>query len=253
MGGSGTGTPAVMAPAAPVVDVVPTSTLQDYITAIGKLVGGELPIGEPEKIFAINAALKKYSGHRPRIVAEDEDGNGSFDYALTLLADWTEGFSTIKSVEFPVDDTDEAAAILDDDAWQIYQKPSGKCLRMLEDTPETTEHLRIAYTALHTCTDEACTAPSYDEEALQILAASIFCDMLAAYFSQTQDSTIQADSVDHKSKASEYSARARAYRKMYFDHIGIKEGETPAASVTRGQDLAGSWGADKATHPRRFR
>jgi hypothetical protein len=231
--------------------VVPMSTRQDYITAIGHLVGGELPLDEAEKIFAINAALKKYSGHRPRIVVEKEDGNGSFDYALTLLADWAEGFSTIKSVEYPVDDTEETASILQDDVWQIYRKPAGKYLRLLEDTPTATEDLRITYTALHTCTDEACTVPSYDEEALQILAASIFCDMLAAYFAQTQDSTIQADSVDHKSKASEYAARARAYRKMYFDHLGIKEGETPAASVTRDQDLGGSWGAGKMTHRRR--
>jgi hypothetical protein len=223
-------------------------TRQDYITAIGLLVGGGLPLGEAEKIYAINAALKKYSGHRPRIVVEDEDGNGSFDYLLTLLADWTEGFSTIKSVQYPVDDTDAEAAVLGDDAWQIYRKPAGKYLRLLADTPETTEDIRIAYTALHTCTDAACTVPSYDEEALQILAASIFCDMLAAYFAQTQDSTIQADSVDHKSKASEYAARARAYRKMYFDHLGIKEGETPAASVTR--DQPGNWGAARMTHGR---
>lgn len=229
------------------------STRQDYITAIGHLVGGELPLGEAERIFAISAALKKYSGHRPRIVVEDETGNGSFDYLLTLLADWVEGFSTIKTVEYPVDDTSETAEILEDDAWRIYQKPAGKCLRLLENTPETTEHLRITYTALHTCTDAACTVPSYDEEAMQILAASIFCDMLAACYAQTQDSTIQADSVDHKSKASEYAARARAYRKMYFDHLGIKEGETPAASVTRDQDMAGSWAGDRLTHPRKYR
>ncbi len=229
------------------------STRQDYITAIGHLVGGELPLGEPERIFAINAALKKYSGHRPRVVSEDEDGNASFDYALSLLADWTEGFSVIKSVEYPVDDTEEIASILQDDAWQIYQKPAGKYLRLLEDTPAATEDLRITYTALHTCTDAACTVPSYDEEALQTLAASIFCDMLAAYFAQQQDSTIQADSVDHKSKASEYAGRARAYRKMYFDHLGIKEGETPAASVTKDQDTTGSWAGDHMTHPRRYR
>lgn len=225
------------------------STRQDYITAIGHLVGGELPLGEPERIFAINAGLKKYSGHRPRIVVEDEVGNASFDYALTLLADWVEGFSTIKSVEYPVDDTVEAADILDEDAWQIYQKPAGKVLRLLENSPVATEDLRITYTAIHTCTDAACSVPAYDEEALQILTAAIFCDMLAAYYSQTSDSTIQADSVDHKSKASEYSYRARAYRKIYYDHLGIKEGETPAASVTKGQDLLAGWG-DKMTHGR---
>lgn len=229
------------------------STRQDYITAIGNLVGGELPLGEAEKIFAIGAALKKYCGHRPRIVVEDEDGTGAFDYLIALLEDWTEGFSVIKSVEYPVDDSEETASILQDDQWSIYQKPSGKCLRFLEATPETTEDFRVTYTTLHVCTDSACTVPSYDEEALQILAASIFCDMVATYFAQTQDSTISADSVDHKSKSADYAARARTYRKMYYDHLGIEEGKTPAASVTRDQDKFASWAGDKLTHSKRYR
>ena len=229
------------------------STRQDYLTAIGLLVGGDLPLGEAEKLFAIGAALKKYSGHRPRIIPEDEAGSGSFDYPLTLLADWTEGFSAIKSVEYPVDDTTRATPILQDDAWTIYQKPAGKCLRLLEATPTATESLRITYTALHACTDADCTIPSGDEEAVQALAASQFCEMLAAYYAQTQDSTIQADSVDHKSRASEYAGRARAYRKMYYDHMGIKESGVPAASVTRDQDMHASWGSDRLTHPRRYR
>lgn len=228
------------------------STRQDYITAIGNLVGGELPLGEAEQIFAINKAVKAYSGHRPRIVVEDEDGNNGFDYLLTLLAEWSDGFSVIKSVEYPVDDTEQAADVLQDDAWQIYQKPAGKCLRFLEDSPTSTEDIRITYTALQTCTDLACTIPAVDEEAVQVLAAANFCDMLATYYAQTQDSTIQADSVDHKSKAAEYAARSRTYRKYYDEQMGVKGGPAPA-SVTRDQDMNASWGSDRMTHPRKYR
>ncbi len=228
------------------------STRQDYITAIGNLVGGELPLGEAEKILAIGAAVKTYSQHRPRTVVEDEDGNAGFDYLLSLLASWSEGFSVIKSVEYPVDDTSETASILEDDAWQIYEKPAGKCLRFLESTPTATEDIRITYTALHTCTDLACTVPAIDEEAVQALAAANFCDMLAAYYAQTRDSLIQADSVDHKSQAGEYAARARTYRKFYDDHLGVKGGPIPA-SVTRDQDMSGSWGSDRMTHLRKYR
>jgi hypothetical protein len=228
------------------------STRQDYITAIGNLVGGDLPLGEAEKIFAIGAAVKKYSTWRPRLVVEDEPGSGGFDYLLTLLADWAEGFSVIKSIEYPVDDTEETADLLQDDAWQLYQKPAGKCIRFLEEKPAATEDIRITYTALQACTDAACTISAADEEAVQMLAAGFFCDMLAAYYAQTQDSTIQADSVDHKSKGSEYAARARAYRKACGEQLGVKEGEPSPASVTRDQDLRGSWG-DKVTHPRKYR
>ncbi|MBP8980847.1 MAG: hypothetical protein KBG09_06345 [Syntrophobacterales bacterium] len=228
------------------------STRQDYITAIGNLVGGEVPLGEAEKIMAINAAVKTYSGHRPRIVVEDENGNGGFDYPLSLLADWSEGFSIIKTIEYPVDDTSETASVLEDDAWRIYEKPTGKYLRFLEDKPTATEDVRITYTALHICTDLTCTVPDGDEEAVQALAAANFCDMLAAYYAQTRDSLIQADSVDHKSQAGEYAARARTYRKYYDDHLGVKGGPIPA-SVTRDQDINGSWGADRMTHGRRYR
>jgi len=230
------------------------STRQDYITAIGNLVSGDLPLGEAEKIFAISAAVKKYSGHRPLIIAEDEDGNGSFDYALTLLESWTDGFSEIRSVEYPVDDTSEAANTLDDDDWAIYQKPEGKCLRFLADTPSATEDIRITYTALHTCTDAACTIPANDEEALQILAAGIFCEMIAAYYAQTQDSTIMADSVNHKSKAAEYASRAKRFALLYKEHLGLKEDDlTPAAAAVADLDMKYPGGMERLTHPRRQR
>jgi hypothetical protein len=221
--------------------------------AIGSMVGGELPLGDAEKVAAVLAAVKKHSDHRPRIIVEDEIGNAGFDYALTLLANWSEGFSIIRQVEYPVDDTEAEAEILQDDLWTIYQKPAGKYLRFLEDEPAATESIRITYTSPHTCSDSSCTIAVHDDDFVQMLAAAYFCDMLATYYAQSQDSTIQADSVDHKSKASEYGARARVYRKLYYDHLGIKEGQAVAASVTRDQDLPGTWGGDKLTHPGKYR
>ena len=229
------------------------STRQDYLTAIGNFVGGELPLGEGEKIAAIGLAIKEHSKHRPLLVVEDESGDGGFDYAVTALASWSDGFSIIKKVEYPVDDTDETPDILQEDAWMMYQKPEGECLRFLEDKPPATEEFRVTYTALHTCTDSACTVGTFDEEAVQALCAAFFCDMLAAYYAQSQDSTIDADSVDHTSRSREYAARAKTYRKAYFDHLGIKEGRAPAASVTRDQDKKGSWTSDKLTHKAKYR
>jgi hypothetical protein len=229
------------------------STRQDYITAIGNLAGSELPLGETEMILAISQAIKEHARHRPRVIVEDESGDGGFDYAVTDLASWSSGFSTIKQVEYPVDDTDENPDILQDDAWMVYEKPAGKCLRFLEDTPEATESFRVTYTAVHTCTDAACTVEDFDEEAVQALCAGYFCEMLATYYAQNQDATIDADSVDHTSKSRDYAARAKAYRTMYFNHLGSKEGQALAASVTRDQDLLGSWQRDKLTHPKKYR
>ena len=118
------------------------STRQDYLTAIGNYVGGELPLGEAEKILAISQAIKEHSRHKPREVVEDFDGDGGFDYAISVFASWSDGFSVIKQVEYPVDDTDETPDILQDDAWMIYEKPAGQVLRLLEDEPAADEDLR---------------------------------------------------------------------------------------------------------------
>jgi len=229
------------------------STLQDYITAIGNMVGGELPLDEAEKILAISMAMKEHSRHRPQVIVEDEDGDGGFDYAVTLLALWADGFSVIKTVEYPVDDDDETPDVLQDDAWMMYEKPAGEYLRFLEDEPDTNESIRVTYTALHTCTDAACTVKTFDEEAVQALATAHFCNMLSAYYAQTQDSTINADSVDHGSKGREYAARAKTFRSVYFGHLGIKEGQSLPASVTRDQDKKPSWRGDGLTHSRKYR
>ena len=234
------------------------STKAYYITVLNSLVPGEvLPLGEGEKSIAISQAVKSYSKDKPLIVVEEESGNNSFDYILTgtgaLLASWSEGFSVIKKVEYPIDATVPEPNYLKDEDWIIYQNPAGKVLRFLEDKPKTTEKIRVTYTTLHTCTFTACTVDVFDEEAVQMLAASFFCDMLATYFAQNQDSMIGADVVDHKSKAQEYAARSRAYRKNYFNHLGIEEGQPTAASINKNQSMDGSWGADKMTHPQRYR
>ncbi|MCE5265677.1 MAG: hypothetical protein LLG97_19385 [Deltaproteobacteria bacterium] len=227
------------------------STRQDYITTVQGLVPGDYPQGETSIILAIGQAIKEYSKHRPRVVPEDEAGAGAFDYAVTLFAEWSQGFSLIQQVEYPVDDTDPEANVLDEDAWKIYSKPSGDCLRFLEDEPAVGETFRVTYTTLHTCTDAACTVSAIDEEAVETLAAAHYCEILATWFSQSQDSTFEADVVNHTSKARDFAARARAFREIYRKHLGLKENDTvPAAAAVGDMDLKYPGGGERLTHPR---
>ena len=228
--------------------------LDDYIAAVGQLVQGEIPLGEPEKIMAISAAVKTHSKHRPRIVVDDITGDGGFDYLIaTYLTSWADDLSVIRSVEYPVDDTKQNAELLDEDEWEIYETSAGKYLRFLDASPPATESARVTYTALHTCTDAACSISAFDEEAVQALAAAFFCDMLATYYAQSQDATIDADSVDHTSKSRDYAARAKSMRKIYQDHMGIKDGSPKAACHVQDQDVNYPGGMDRLTHPRRDR
>jgi len=229
------------------------SDRQDYLTAVDQLVQGEIPLSEADKILAVDLAVREHSKHRPQEIVEDFDGDGGFDYALSDFSDWEDGFSTIRQVEYPVDDDDETPDILEAADWMIYKKPAGKYLRFLSATPGTEEDFRVTYTALHACTDEDCTVETFDELAVQALAAAYFCDMLAVYYAQSQDSTIGADSVDHASKSRDYAARAKRYRKVYQDHMGITDGKPKPACGVQDQDQNYPWGWDRLTHPRRNR
>lgn len=225
-----------------------------FMSAIDDLVGDDLPLEDSAKIQAIQSALADYSKHRPREVIEEVDGDNTFDYLLADLSAWLEGFSSIKNIEYPVDDTAQDSNTLQDDSFRIVKKSTGSYLRFLEDAPSSSEEFRITYTGQHVCTNALCSIPTTDERAVQMLAAANFCQMLAVYYARTEDSTIQADSVDHKSKASEYAARGRAYKQEYFSYLGIKDGNaTSAASVTRDQDATPSWRGDGMTHRRKFR
>jgi hypothetical protein len=224
---------------------------QDYITALGSLVQGEYPPGEAAKILAIGQAVKTYSKHRPRICTEDEAGTGAFDYAVSLLAEWSDGFSAIQQVEYPVDDASESTETLDEDDWRIYTKPAGDYLRFLANVPVAGESFRVTYKALHICDDTQCTVKAIDEEAVQSLAAACYCEMLAAYFAQNQDSTIKADSVEHTSKTRDFSARAKAFRKIYQEHLGFKDNDSvSAAAAVSDLDLKYPGGGERLTHPR---
>jgi hypothetical protein len=211
------------------------TTLADYITALTSLAPGTYPWTGADltakETLAVTMALKTHSKHRPRVIVEDVTGDGGFDYDLSDLASWADGFSVVRRVEYPVDDTDEDADVLDDDDWEIYETPDGTFLRFLEDTPEADEEFRVTYTAPHDFSGEAsaCTVKAFDEEAVQALAASLFLRMLSVYHSQGQDSTISADSVDHQSKAGEYRSQAKMMAQVYYDHVGVKpDGPAPA-------------------------
>lgn len=231
------------------------STRQDYIEAIDSYVSGEHPLDDAEKIAAVSRAVKEYSRHRPREVVVEISGDGGFEYAIdsTNFPSWSDGFSVINEIEYPVDDDDEEPDILEEDEWMVYQKPAGWYLRFLADEPESDESFRVTHTALHTCTDTSCTVKDIDEEAVQMLAAAYFCQMLATYYAQAQDATIAADAVDHASKSRDYAGRAKTYRKSYLDHMGIKEGQVKAASVTKDWDPMLPWKEDRLTHSKKWR
>jgi len=174
---------------------------------------------------AIEAALAGYSKHKPRTLVRDLSGTGGHD--LALPAEWDPEFSSILRVEYPAGRV--PAALIPADEWALYQDPAGEMLRLPYCTPNATETVRVAFTAIR----EEAEVPTGDLDAVANLAAAACCETLANIFAQTSDPTIAADVVNYRSKSSEFAARAKRLRDLYGDHLGIDaDGGAPAASVT---------------------
>lgn len=233
------------------------TTLAQYQAALVDMVPGSHPLASSDlsdmQAKAVAQAMDAHSKHRPRIVPEDVAGDGGFDYDLADLADWVDGFSDVKSVEYPVDDTVRTVNLLDPEDWTIYEKPSGKVMRMINDLPAADESMRIAYTARHTCGVSACTVAAADEEAVQMLAASFYCKMLAAAYALDNDSTVGADTVNQGPRHRAFLELAGKFRADYNEHMGITPGKPKAAVSIKDQDVTYPGGGDRLTHPGRYR
>lgn len=209
---------------------------------------GDLSAGD--KIAAIKNAVDGHSKIRPQKKVADLLGNDSYD--LDLPGEWEKDFSIIDKVEFPAGERNPV--YLEDEDWMIYEDTARQVLRFLNDVPSPTETARISYSLRHAVTAVDGTIPDSDVEGVCHLAAAFALQSLANRYQSLQESTIGADSVDHRSRASEARTNANAERKLYFQHLGMKENDqVKAGFATKDWDVNFPWGEDRLTHPRRWR
>jgi len=188
-------------------------------------------------------AIKRYSRHRPNTSVVDVTGNGTHDYSLPT--GWIEGFSSLVSIEYPVDNV--PADYLDQEDYEIYQTTTVKKVRLITYSPAATDSFRVTFTIPRTDT----TILDPDEDAVCNLAASLCLEELANVFIHSSDSSIAADSVDYRDKAYKASQRAKRMLQLYKEHLGIKEDDiTPPASAVKDLDMKYPGGAERLTHPR---
>ena len=180
---------------------------------------------DDDYIPAVDAALARYSKHNPKPLVTDLPGTGGHD--LDLPAAWAEDLSIVRRVEYPVDKI--PACLVDADDWIIYEAPTGLKLRLIIDTPDIDEAVRLSYTGARLEAD----VPDQDLDAVACLAASYCLQTLASLFVQTSDPTIAADVVNYRTKSGEADRQAKALKRRYTDLLGIKENDTvPAAATT---------------------
>lgn len=207
---------------------------------------------------AVLQAAKIWNRYKPQHLVADIAGDGGYDYDLP--ASFTLGFSQIERIEYPLGEREPS--YLDADAYSAYRTASAAAqIRFYHHTPATGETARISYTAMHVI-GASSTIDSNDEAALADLATSHVAEWVSSWFSQASDSSLVVDSRDYKSQATEYALRAKRFRQIALEHLGIgttSEGSAsgavassvPASGIIRDFDSERMDRSIRLTHPQR--
>jgi hypothetical protein len=182
-------------------------------------------LSKDARIALLESAIERYSHDLPDMVTEDITGDGGNYYAVaTALTSWSEGFSRILTIEYPAPTvaSDEAPVYLEPDDWtDDYWDGSTRYLYLPNHAPAATDAMRVRYTAPYLPTADAYDIPAEHFGAVCNLAAGLCAQAIANKYSRSSDSTIVVDSVNHMTRAFEWSQRAKELLGAYKDQLNI--------------------------------
>lgn len=220
--------------------------LADYQTLVMNLArddGGKVSTTQRDE--AIGLAVNRYSQDRPREKVEDITPASA--NLLPLPDAWETDFSALVSLEHPIGD--HPPTLIESSRVEFYRSPSALQIRVRDAVVVSADSVRATYTIKHTVSTEADTIPVHHREPVACWAAANLCDQLATYYSAGTDSSIQADSVEQRSKAQEYSSRAKSLRKRYLDELGIEDKRGAPAGAIVELRRPDSRGEERLMHP----
>lgn len=214
------------------------SDYQDRVDDLTRADSEDITQGQRDR--AIIDAVLQYSKDRPRRLSAYLPGDDSQYLPLPDL--WIDGLSILYSAW--LDGTKIAA--------RTEETADGFKIRSVVPVGEGS-NLVVQFAGLHTLDETDDSIPAMAREAVSNYAAGILMDQLSANYAGHQMPTIEADAVAWQTKSAEYASRAKSYKAVYFDRLGIKPDRLKAASVTIDLDLPNSLGGDRLTHPGRRR
>lgn len=207
-------------------------------------------LSEERRLQIIEGAIERFGIDRPDQVTDDFSGDAGRYYPITTnLTSFTEGLSTVLSVEYPAATiaSDETPVYLTADDWDDnYWQGGTRYLFFPNHSPAATETVRVRYTAAYVKSDGAYNINSGDFHMVCLLAASMVCQAIATKYSRTVDSVISADSVDHITRGQEFSRRAKEYMNLYLEQIGLK---SPGNGGKEAGEFPSGEFVDWDTHP----
>lgn len=188
----------------------------------------------------IAKAVNEFSDRRPYEITEVLTGDGN--KYLALPANFDPDFSHIRGIEYPLDQ--DPPDIMKRGEYGLQKVPvavDAKGVRLIfksSSYPGSGITGWITYTQLHTVDGSSDTIPDHDSDAFDYLAAAIFAEAIASFFSQTADATIEADSANYRTRGDEWASRAKEWRKMFDERLpleaaGTVSNWTPATSASR--------------------
>jgi hypothetical protein len=206
---------------------------------------------------SIQAAVELHSTFLPRVKVQVMTGVSNDRSAVPT--GWIDDVSELIRVEFPLHDTPPTYLEAEDDV-TIISAPTAASARFkllfLHDVPGATERFAVHYTKPHVFGSTASQNTIQDNhvQAISHLAAALACKQLAAFYSQSSDNLIAADSVNTQQKNPSYLNLSRAYFDYYYTYFKIDpNGKTRAAGINVDIDRQFSFGGEFFTHPRRHR
>lgn len=191
-------------------------------TEVETLIQNKDKVIEPADInYQIDRAVRVLSRRNPRRFQRQITGDGSTQEWLLASASWVPGMSSIEALYYPWDDTDtpHPPAALSPGDYAVYEKTANDettyYLRLENETPSSSEYVRLIYVSPQAITDSAstCTITNPDwEDAVILLAASFCLKIMAARAIALSNSAIGADTVDYGSRSQQYLSLSDQYR-----------------------------------------
>lgn len=213
---------------------MPTTRATIDALVVHRIQDTDSKLSQANRDAALAAAVSEYERTFPLEVVVKVAGLGGsvFDYLIEdNFPDYVDGFSFFTQIVYPYVTTDANPRGLDADQYQPVRLDTGLYLRFRNVRPTASEFFLVSHTGRHTLDDVTSTIPASDEQGLADLGASYCSLMLAQFYAQTTEGTLQADSANRGGRVDFYKSLAREHRRSFEEKLGLNRAERPGLAV----------------------
>lgn len=201
------------------------TTLYDTVVS---MVQGPAPLASGDINESIQSAIVVFSNLDPVLATATGTGDDTTrEYAVTVFSSWVEGFSSIHTIEWPIQQVPRTLLHEGDD-WDWVRIGSTRILTM-QYAPASGDVGYITYTTLHAVDGSDLT--EWDKKRVSYLAAGFCLEKMAAHWLREGNAALGAALADFRSRSDQAAARARDYIGLFYSFFGGNGKDLSAGSV----------------------